>query len=255
MIFFKRILVFLVPFCVFLTFEYFFKNPISIYGVIAWLIVIISLAIWKLTQKELIAPASAWDFLISPIILVLSALFFSIFLETAISRHILALLVTLFLGIFLEIAFTYIYFHQNYQVYSLENVSGYFNLLSFFLACSSLFSLAMFLGVPTWQFTIYIILISFLLLFEDFWINKTLKETKWLFIFSLTLIIAEVAWVLSFFPFNFYTNSLILTLFYYALSELSLAYFKGQLDKAHIKRCLLIGFLGVVLAMFTAGWR
>jgi hypothetical protein len=239
---------------IFIGFEVLFKKPDWIYFLILYFIFVTAALIWQAIGKGLITFGARWKFLITPLSLVLSGLFFIIFLENLFLKHFLAILISILVGFFLENIIIYIYFHERYQASSLENISNYLNLISIFFFTSSIFGVFSFLNISLWLLTILILVIVALLIYETMWINKFFSFKKWIYILVISLISVETFWAVTFLPVSFYVSGAILTIVYYILSGLSRNYLLGILDKRILKRYLIVSIIVLILILGTAKW-
>lgn len=254
MILINRLIPFLCPLFVFISFEIIFKKPIFVYWLFTFLIIIVVTSVWKLIGKGLITITARWNFLITPLFLVLGGLLFVFFLENKIFKHLLVVFLVFLLGLFLETMFVYIYRHEKYQVNSLENISSYINLISSLFFYSSFFGLLIFLNIPFWLIALLTLIITFFLSHQTMWVNKIVSVRSWLYILVICLILCELAWVLSFLPISFYVRGAVLSVIYYLVIGISRFHLLGILDVKVIRRHLIISLIVLILILGTARW-
>lgn len=254
MILVNRFIPILCPLFIFIIFEIFFKKPFWIYWLFSLLIVAVAISVWKLIGRGLITVGARWNFLVAPLFLITSGLFFILFLENQILKHFLAIFLAVLLGLFLENIFIYIYRHDKYQVNSLENISSYLNLISTLFFNSGFFGLLIFLNIPVWLLILLILLVTFSLSYQTMWINKIVSEKSWIYILIICLILCELAWALSFLPTSFYVSGAVLSIAYYLVLGISRFYLLGNLDAKIVKRHLIISLIVLILILGTARW-
>lgn len=251
---FNRLIPIIAPCLIFIGFELFFLKPVILYFIVLFFLIISGAATWKIIGKGLITVRTRWLYLLTPVTFLISALIFILFLEHPWVKHLIALSVSIFFGIFLENIFTYIYRHEKYQINSLENISNYLNLTSFFLFNSSLFGFFIFLNLPFWPLSFISLAFSFLLTIQTIWVNKIDFRMALLNIFVICLILFELFWSISFLPTFFYINGLILATIFYLMNNLFKLHLLGNLNKKVLRRYfILCGFI-IILVLTTAKW-
>jgi len=88
---------------------------------------------WQYKKKEFIA------FLITISFLIGGSFLFLFIVDSAVIRIIATIIISLFIGYYYNNIFQFIYLPKAYQPYSLENISGYLNLLALFLFFTGFF--------------------------------------------------------------------------------------------------------------------
>lgn len=253
MLLLNRTITFLTPVLVFAAFEILFIKTSLIWILAGAIQLILFIVIWQLTGRKL-KSLQFWNFLITPHLFLLISWFFTIFLESRMLLHIVAVLSAVVIGIFLEETYVYFNLPKKYYPYSLENISNYINLITIFLLFSSLYSLIVFLNFSTWYLSVIVMTITFLLAYQTTWINKISFSKSWLFIIVITLLMTELFSVISFLPTSFYVNGIVLTVCYYIIVGLSRYFLLEQLESKSTKRYLVIGIVAIIIAIVTAQW-
>ncbi|MFC1687818.1 hypothetical protein ACFL0L_04535, partial [Patescibacteria group bacterium] len=81
-----------------------------------------------------------------PVLLfIIAGIFFLIFLEQPVFRHLFVIFVSLIAGLLVQNVYTFVREPHRYQPYALENISGYINLLTLFLLLGGLFNVMLLL--------------------------------------------------------------------------------------------------------------
>jgi len=75
-----------------------------------------------------------------------------------------------------------------------------------------------------------------------------------LYILIGCLVMVELAWSISFLPFNYIVAGLILSICYYILINLIRNYLLGELNSKKVRIYLIIGLIGIVFALLTSRW-
>lgn len=232
--------------------EYIKPGAFSIYLSLTIIVLAVLGSIFLLAEKKL--KNEAWALLISPLLFVVNAFLFFLFLEKGIIFHILTVMSGIFLFIFLENVFIYLYQPEKYQPYTLENISNYINLVTIFLASSNAISLITFLSMRFWLLGIPFFIIVFLLIFELLWASKITWESSKIYIIIISLILLQVFWAIKSLPTSFYVGGLIIASSYYILSGLTRYYLLNDLDKKVIIRHLIVGFGAIIISLGFAQW-
>jgi hypothetical protein len=105
-------------------------------------------------------------------------------------------------------------------------------------------------NIPIWLLMFAFLLITFSVSFQLLSLLK--NERRLVFIYSLILgmIMAEVAWVINFWPFGYLTTGVISLIFYYVLWDLTQSHF---LDKLSQKRVIAnVVFFALLIGMILA---
>jgi len=250
----NRLLPHLTIVLIFFGWEILFKKPKGIYFLVIFFIIWILLVIWKLLGLKSITKITYWNFLTTPILLILSGGIFLVFIEKAIIKHLLFLVIAILIGLFLETLFIYIYEHENYRSPTLENISRLINLISFYFYLSGIYGLAIFLSLSIWLRVVITLPVIIISIYQIFWINKVKAKKSWLHLLVISLILIELFIAVNTLPTSFYVNGFILGVIYYLMTNLSLDYFSGQIKKGAVSRYLLFSFLMLLLVLITAQW-
>ena len=134
-----------------------------------------------------------------------------------------------------------------------QTVGFLLTLLTAFFLYNTIFSFRLF----GWWNSILVLLISFPLSLQFFWVaSLEEKMSRKILFFSLlsSLVIAELSLVVSFFPLNVLTGSLFLTCVVYVSFGLCSAKLKKRLFEKVIKEYLLVGGLMFLVLLLTASW-
>lgn len=241
------------PVISYLIFEAIFRKPASLYFLAPVLIIVVGAPVWLVGGRDF--RKRFWIFVTSPLLLVISQLLFVIFLQGFWFKRFVVLILSVILGIFLENLYIYHYQPAKYQKYSLANIANYFNLIIIFLFNASLFLLVIFLQFPFWLTIILNIFSTIILTYQIFWFSQLAFARTWPYVLGLSLISAELFWVLSFLPISVYNQALIITLVYYLTVGISRNQLLGIDEKKVIKRYLGIVLVCLIIILLTAKLR
>lgn len=228
----------------FVTFWYIFV----IILIISVLVLMLKLFNLQYRKKEFFA------FLITTLFLVISSVLFLFFVDSFLIRQIAIVVISILIGYYYNNIFQFLYLPKSYQPYSLENISGYLNLLSLFLFFTGIFSVLIFFDPPFSLMIISSFVLTLVLTMQTFWVHKVDFSKVKLFLLVVSLIMAELFWAVHYLPSSFYVSGLLLAIIYYMLIVLGLNYFTSNLEKSNIKRTLLIGSTMIILLLTTAQW-
>jgi hypothetical protein len=261
----------------FLGAEIFFRFPILLSLIMGVLFLIHFLVIWQLVPKttqarlilsdqkvslkffitffKIITDKEFVGFLLPSLLLIFGSFTFIIFLPAGLLRHLVVLLVSFLSFLFFRSIFLYFFRPEEYQTQSLENISLYLSLLSFYFFSTGLLGLVVFADFLLWQALLALLLVSFLLTWQIFWFQRFETKVGWLYIFILCLVMAEFFWAINFLPLNFYVGGLLLTVVYYLFLSLSRRQLTGTLEKRLIWHYLLLSLAIIAIVLVTAEWR
>lgn len=159
----------------------------------------------------------------------------------------------------------FIYFYLRYLYYylvrpefcsadTLENFSSLGNFFIIFFSASAIYGLQSFLNLPVWLLMIFMLIITFLVVYQIMWANKIKMELAFVHILISGIVLLEIGWSISFLPLNHNIAGLVLAICYWALIGLSLSYLGDVLNKKIIKQYLLFGSLAILAVLLSARW-
>lgn len=127
------------------------------------------------------------------------------------------------------------------------------NLVIAFFSYNTIFSFKQI----SWINAFFVFIVSFPLIIASLWsISLELQLSKKLVIYSLTLsvLLAEVAFFISFWPLTITIASLALVSFLYMVLGISQSYFSGRLFHNTLQEFLYVGIIILVITFFLAQW-
>ncbi|MBN2854485.1 hypothetical protein JXK06_03070, partial [Patescibacteria group bacterium] len=123
-------------------------------------------------------------------------------------------------------------YNRGLQIGSFSVLAGFFIVFSFY---SAAFILPLFINLAPALLTLIPLPIIWFLFFKGVYFNlNSFKEGSLIFLIT-TLIVAQLSWVLSYFPLSPHILGFVIALIYYLLLMISLLYFKGSLKLKTIK--------------------
>ncbi|MEK7607088.1 MAG: hypothetical protein AAB444_02760 [Patescibacteria group bacterium] len=250
----RRVLTFLLPVLTFLAFEAVFRRPAWVLWILPVLLIILLAAIFFILGRGLKTPSSRWNFCIGPAVFYLCAFATVFLIEEAFARHALAVAGAILIGLFFESIYTYIWEHEWYEAYSLENISGYLNSISAFLAGSAFLGMEVFLQVPRWMMLEFVVLVYGLLTWQAFWIARIPWSSGKYFVAVITLILAEFFFAFSTLPAHYLISGAALGVLWYTFISLSRAHHLGFLTRGVVVRHLVLSGLLLAALFGSARW-
>lgn len=141
-----------------------------------------------------------------------------------------------------------------YIPYSLEHMSTYTTLVAAFFVYVSLFMFAVLhIGRLRYLF-VAAVLVTMIMVWQTFWIQKLpWQRVRW-FVVGLTAIIAELIVVLYYWPISFFVNGALLTLVFYVALHLSRHYLAETLTRRLIIRYSGLALLAAIIMLVSAKW-
>ncbi len=109
--------------------------------------------------------------------------------------------------------------------------------------------------VPLYVLMLIYLLVTILVSYQYFSIIKNdERKTVWIYSFLLGLSMAEIAWVINYWPFGYLTTGVIALILYYMLWSIVQGYFLNMLSqKRAIANVLFFSFL-ILVVLLTSKW-
>lgn len=158
------------------------------------------------------------------------------------------------LGMVLWTSFALVEMPATYQPSSLENMFNYANIASVFFIASSAFSTMLLLHWSRWLMFGIVTLLVFLLVLQTFKVNKISLRQGWPLFLTVGIIAAELFLALTFLPLGFYSNGVLLAVWFYLGINISRHTLLDHLTRDVWRRYLFVGVGVVLLTLATAQW-
>lgn len=258
MILLSRILVFVCAIGVSAGLGAIFLMPQYFFIISSFIILLISFTVFYILKKKE-TKYNSFLFLISPLILIFSALAASVFLNNNLLKFSFAILVGMVLFLYMENLFSYFHIPTKYNIYSLENISGYINLVSMFFISSSFYGLKILFAIEInsfWFLCLLVIMIFLIIiiLLQTFWINKISIKLNKNYIIVISIMLIQIYFIIFFLPSAFYVNSAIFVLSYYIITGLARYKLLNKLEKAVIIKYITMSFIMFLLLLVSTKW-
>ncbi|EKE10849.1 MAG: hypothetical protein ACD_15C00193G0010 [uncultured bacterium] len=224
---------------------------------------------------ELIAFRSEWVMLIVIFMLFTSAYagreiggrwFFSI-LPVFFTLSSVALLYLITLGyeqqifILLSVGMYYISLLGAYRLglYSADKTARGMNMsamaATIFFAYAAIYGMYLNFLVPLYYLMLIYCLVTLLVSCQYFFIIKSDdKRQVWVYSLLLSLVMAELIWVMNFWPFGYLTTGVIALILYYVLWDLTQSYFLNLLSKKRVIANMIFFSVMIVLVLLSTKW-
>ncbi|MFA6322586.1 MAG: hypothetical protein WCX71_03870 [Candidatus Buchananbacteria bacterium] len=250
---FNNFLPWLVILAVFGLSEQILQQPKQVYYLGPVILILIILSVWQLTGRE-VKIEKFWRFLITPLLFSMAGMLFLGFLEGQYARQLFLLGQMVLLWAYLEIIFLRYHLRPKYEPYSLENVTVHLNLITIYLTACGFYNLILFLAINFWLLLGLFVLIGLLMSYQLIWASGVTTRVGWHYLAVISLLTAELFWIVNYLPTSIYVNGLMVTLGYYLMSGLSRNWLLGIRDSQVIKRYLIIGSFILLIILITAKW-
>lgn len=250
----KHLLPWIAALVALVSFEIVFWKPQFVFAAGIILVFALFAVIYVLLGGKVKTPSSRFKFLVTPALLVWTALGFSLIIEGVLGRQILALATAFFLILFFESMITYVWRHEEYEAYSLENLSAYALTLAVFLGIGILLALYVLLNLNAGAVALGGFAFFTLVNYEMFWISK-IPPGRTLFLAGiLSIVLLEALLAMLALPFHFMISAAALTILWHvAVSIARAAEFKVLTKKMALRHLTLSGALFILL-LFSVRW-
>jgi len=242
-----------IPLAVFVLEEIYFFYPKLIFLSGVLVILLLFFSFWQFCRHSAI-DKEWWNYLILPALVSCSVIAYSVFLSIKPVIQLLFIFNLVFLYFYLRYVYYYLLDHPSYQAFSIENISSYVDWLGFFLAAAVIYGLQSFLNWPTFWLILAMAAVAAMLVYQIIWVNKVDFKVGLPYILISCLILTELAWSISFLPFNYNIAGLLLAICFYLIIGLVKNHLLDKLDASKVKMYLILGGASLFIILFTAKW-
>jgi hypothetical protein len=124
-----------------------------------------------------------------------------------------------------------------------------------FFFYSGFYGLYLNFAIPLWFLMFVFLAITFILSYHYLRILSSDKSKALTCSLILGLAMAEISWVINFWPFGYLTTGVIALIFYYMFWDLAQSYFTKKLSKRKIVVNLIFFSLLIGLILFSSRWQ
>jgi len=250
---YNKFLTLIVPVLVYVLEEIYFLYPQKVYVIL----VLIFLSFFFLTRQYSLEGGGEekfYNLMILPTLFTFGLIVFSFYVSSKIFIHFSFVVNLVFLYFYFRTIYYYLIKKEGYITGAMENLSAYGNFLTFFFFSSFFYATQKYLGINIWKLVAFVMIISFLIMYQIVWVNKIDKRIGLFYIFLIGLIIVELAWSISFLTLNFYVLGLLLAINFYILVGLTRFYFMGRFNAKIVKMYLVYGLFSILTVLLSARW-
>jgi hypothetical protein len=109
-------------------------------------------------------------------------------------------------------------------------------------------------AISLWVLMFILMLVTTLVSFQYFWLINDDKKNVLNFSLVLGFVMAEIVWVLNFWPFGYLTTGVITLIFYYVFWDLVQCHFLNILSKRRVVVNMLVFALLVAMVLSSTRW-
>ena len=109
-------------------------------------------------------------------------------------------------------------------------------------------------AISLWVLMFVLMLVTTLVSFQYFWLINDDKKNVLNFSLVLGFVMAEIVWILNFWPFGYLTTGVITLIFYYVFWDLVQCHFLNNLSKRRVVTNMLIFALLVAMVLSSTRW-
>lgn len=223
-----------------------------VYVLLILLIVILLGTIW--TSKISLEKLYRANYIILPVILFISAMFFFLLLINPTYQILFVILIGL------------IYFHLFRSLPDIkekptpEKKKSFTQSLDIVLLLTSFFcyatlqELMLFFEWKSYWIILLGVAISFVLLYQNYWYHRVMTFRALFYILLGTLIMGEMLWAFTFLPTGYLTNAALTVAIFYIYQAISLAALKNQISRQVVMETLLITSVIIVIILTSSSW-
>jgi len=251
--FINRFLPLLVPFFSFLFFEFYFFWPKMIFVLVLFFCLFIFFSIRQFIlehhQQEKVI-----NFFLFPSLSFVLTLLFTALLTSSILIHIIFIFESVLIYIYFKSIYYRLVAPKKYSKKHLENFLSYSNFILFYFLASIIYGYQVYLSINFLVLLIIFLFVSFLIVYQIFWINELNNSNNIFFILIIILCLSEISWAVSFMSLSYYILGLLVSVCYYIIIGLTRFYLLATINKQIIKSYLIFGFLSIIVVLLTSRW-
>ncbi len=211
------------------------------------IVILVLISLW---ESEKIG--KRWLFSIIPIIFSVSSVALLYFIDIPAEKQLFVFLSAFIYYLSLLSAYRLKNYSKDQTAMGLVMASGTAAVFFFY---SASYGIYLNFAVPLWTLMLAYFLATFLTSCQYFQIIKD-NEKKSALIYSLLLgmIMAEIAWIISFWPFGYLTTGIIALIFYYVLWDLIRSHFLNFLSKKRVTANIILFSFLISLILASSKW-
>ena len=186
-----------------------------------------------------------------PVVYVISAFGLQYFLSSPVEKNVVAVLSAVGYY-FIHIALYRLKIYQKDRTAHSIIAAG--NVAAVFFFYSAAFGIYINFNISLWILMSLLALVTTLISFQYFWLIKKDRLVVSSYSITVGLVMAEIVWLSSFWPFGYLTTGAISLIFYYVFLDLVSGYFVGNLSKKRVIAMLIFFVVMIVAVLAGSPW-
>lgn len=178
-----------------------------------------------------------------------------LFVERTGVQFTIATVLLIGVGMYLENVFTYRYQQQKYTKFSLPNLSVFMMTVAAFALFTGGFGLFLTNVITASQLTIAAAIFGVGLSRQLFWSYDIDTAHRGFITILIGALLAEVVWIVHYWPTAFFVNGLLIAIMVYAIPTLIQLRLRDALTKRLLKQYVLIALFAVLAVLASAQWK
>jgi len=237
----------------FIGWEIMIFSPKYFFIIVAVLMVSLIILLLRLNKFDF-KSKDFWLLATPTLLLALFTTLFLLFLNYSIVKHIVIIVIAVVNYYFITYLYYFLCRITRYTPLSLESSSSYFNIITYLFLGVVVYGLINLLNLKIWYLAILLIVVTFILTYQFFWINKIHERQNFLISVLVAILLVEFFWSISFLPVSHFISGLSLAIIYYILTNILLLHFLEKFDKKILRRYLSVGLICIFVILLSAQW-
>jgi hypothetical protein len=193
-----------------------------------------------------------WPYIFAPTVLSISSLALFYLIDSHLSRQIFSVISSL-VFYFIMLGFYRLRSYNRDQTARGLVAAGCISAL--FLFFTSFYGFYLNFNIPIWWLMTSWAVVAVFLSYQYFsLIERKRKSLVVLYSLILAMVMAEIAWVINFWPFGYLTTGVIALIFYYVLWDMVQSYFLNLLSKKRVVANVVFLCLMVAMVLSSSRW-
>lgn len=191
---------------------------------------------------------------VTPVLFVFAVMGFITLVEVEVVKHMSALGASFLIWLYMHALYLFNFNFEKYSDKSIENISNYTNLITFFLMGIILFAAYTLVAVPFWILVGVVVVVSFLIGTQWAWAAQVSSIKTLVYTMVITLMILELFWAIAFLPTDFYVAGFLLTVSYYVMWGILKSSVYAILTPKLLRRYLTVAVIATCVVVMTTVW-
>jgi hypothetical protein len=185
-----------------------------------------------------------------PLVFVISSMGLMYFVQSEKQEHLLIALVTI-AYYFIHLALYRLRGYQKDQ--TAHGIVAAGSMATIFLFYALCYGIYLNFAIPLWVLMSLLMVFTTLISFQFLWLINENKKNVLNYSLVLGFVMAEIIWILNFWPFGYLTTGVITLIFYYVLWDMVQCHFSNELSKRRIVTNMV--FFGILIALVLSSTR